>query len=139
MNVQLPEDLSSIQKVGVVDDPGVRLVRVHDDEKGLVLLLGVPGEEREVEDQRDPVTIDQEQEGQETMHSSLGNDVGVESVAEVNGVDVVARDRKLAPGLIVRWQACAQMLPTQSLMLEYGPSNVMTYHSKSLYIMVKKT
>lgn len=37
------------------------------------------------------------------MHSSLGNDVGVESVAEVNGVDVVARDRKLAPGLIVRW------------------------------------
>lgn len=30
MNVQLPEDLGSIQKVGVVDDPGARLARIHD-------------------------------------------------------------------------------------------------------------
>ena len=30
------------------------------------------------------------------MHSSLGDDVGVESVAEVNGVDVVTVNRRLA-------------------------------------------
>ena len=53
------------------------------------LLLDVPAKEGQVEDKRHPVTIDEEEEGQETMHSSLGDNVGVESVAEVNGVDVV--------------------------------------------------
>lgn len=53
------------------------------------LLLDVPAQERQVENKRHPVSVDKEEEGQETMHSSLGDDVGVESVAEVNGVNVV--------------------------------------------------
>jgi hypothetical protein len=53
------------------------------------VLLDVPAKERQVENKRHPVAVDEEEEGQETMHSSLGDDVGVESVAEVNGVNVV--------------------------------------------------
>lgn len=60
------------------------------------LLLDVPAEERQVENKRHPVSVDEEEEGQETVHSSLGDDVGVESVAEVNGVDVVTVNRRLA-------------------------------------------
>ena len=53
------------------------------------VLLDVPGEQRQVENQSQPVAVDQEQEGQETVHSSLGDNVGVQAVAEVDGVDVV--------------------------------------------------
>lgn len=53
------------------------------------VLLDVPAKERQVENKRHPVSVDEEEEGQETMHSSLGDDVGVESVAEINGVNVV--------------------------------------------------
>lgn len=63
-------------------------------EKGEVLgddvLLDVPSQEREVEDQRQPIPVDEKQEGQETVYGSLGDDVGVQAVAEVDGVDVVA-------------------------------------------------
>jgi len=73
VDVELAEDLGSVKKVGVVND-----------------LLDVPGKKRQVEDQGQPVAVDQEQEGEETMNSSFGDNVGVEAVAEVNGVDVVA-------------------------------------------------
>lgn len=53
------------------------------------VLLNVPGKQRQVENQSQPVAVDQKQEGQETVHSSLGDDVGVQAVAEVDGVDVV--------------------------------------------------
>lgn len=53
------------------------------------VLLDVPAKERQVENKRHPVSVDEEEEGQETMHSSLGDDIGVESVAEINGVNVV--------------------------------------------------
>lgn len=55
-----------------------------------VVLLDVPTKEWKVENKRDPIAIDQEEECQETMHSSLRDDVGVETVAEVDGVDVIA-------------------------------------------------
>lgn len=53
------------------------------------VLLDVPAKERQVENKRHPVSVDEEEEGQETMHSCLGDDIGVESVAEINGVNVV--------------------------------------------------
>jgi hypothetical protein len=73
VDVQLAEDLGSIQQVGVAND-----------------LLDVPSEKRNVEQKRQPVAIDQEKECQESVYGSLGDDVGVETVAEVDRVDVVA-------------------------------------------------
>lgn len=58
------------------------------------VLLDVPSQQRQVQDQRQPVSVDKEQEGQESMYGSLGNDVCVEAVAEVYRVDVVAVPRK---------------------------------------------
>lgn len=72
VNIELAEDLSRIEEMSVVDN-----------------LLDVPAKERQVENERDPVTVDEEEEGQETVHSSLGDDIGIESVAEVNGVNVI--------------------------------------------------
>ena len=57
---------------------------------GFHVLLSVPCQEGQVEDKRDPVPIDEEQEGQESVNGGLGDDVGVEAVAEVDGVNVVA-------------------------------------------------
>lgn len=73
MHVQLPEDLSRVQEMRVVNN-----------------LLDVVSEERQVEDQRNPVSVDQEQERQESVDGDFGDDVRVEAVAEVDGVDVVA-------------------------------------------------
>ncbi len=54
------------------------------------ILLDVPREERGVEEQGHPVSIDEEQESQEAVDRGLGDNVRVEPVAEVDGVDVVA-------------------------------------------------
>lgn len=72
VNIELAEDLSRIEEMSVVNN-----------------LLDVPAKERQVENERDPVTVDEEEEGQETVHSSLGDDIGIESVAEVNGVNII--------------------------------------------------
>lgn len=53
-------------------------------------LLDVVTEEGKVEDQGNPVPVDQEQKGQEAMDGSFGDDVGVQTVAEVDGVNVIA-------------------------------------------------
>lgn len=73
VNVKLAENLSGVQEVGVVND-----------------LLDVPGNKGHVEDERQPVTVDKEKEGQETVNGDFGDDVGVKAVAEVNRVDVIA-------------------------------------------------
>jgi hypothetical protein len=54
------------------------------------VLLCVPGQERQVEDKRHPVAVDQEQDSQESVDTGLGDDVHVEAVAQIDGVDVVA-------------------------------------------------
>lgn len=54
------------------------------------LLLDIPRQQGNVEDQRQPITIDEEQERQETVYSSLRDDVGVQAVAKIDGVNVVA-------------------------------------------------
>jgi hypothetical protein len=73
VHIQLSEDLGRVQKMRVVNN-----------------LLDVVSEERQVEDKRKPVSIDQKQKRQESVDGDFGDDVRVETVAEVDGVDVVA-------------------------------------------------
>lgn len=54
------------------------------------ILLNVEGQERQVQDKSNPVTVDEEQGGQESVDGGFGFDVGVEAVAQVDRVDVVA-------------------------------------------------
>lgn len=54
------------------------------------LLLDVPGEKRQVQNQRHPISVDQKQKGHKSVDGKLGKDVGVEAVAEVGRVDVIA-------------------------------------------------
>lgn len=54
------------------------------------VLLSVPCQEGQVQDQSHPVSVDKEEEGQESVDSGFGNDVGVQTVAEIDGVDVIA-------------------------------------------------
>ena len=56
----------------------------------LYVLLCVPRKEGQVENERHPVAVDQEQNGQESVDTSLGDDVHVKTVAQVDRVDVVA-------------------------------------------------
>jgi hypothetical protein len=56
----------------------------------LHVLLAVPRQQGQVQNQRDPVSVDQEKEGQESVYGSFRNDVGVETVAKIDWVDVVA-------------------------------------------------
>lgn len=70
--IQLSEDLSRIKQVLILHN-----------------LLSIPGKQRQVEDQGDPVPVDKEQNGQESVNGGFGNDVSVEAVAEVDRVDVV--------------------------------------------------
>lgn len=96
VNVELAEDLGGVEQVSVVDDPTILLVRRRYNKRIANVLLDVPGQERQVEDQRDPVSVDEEEEGQETVNGGLGDDVGVESVAEINGVDVITVENRVS-------------------------------------------
>jgi hypothetical protein len=91
VNVQLPEDLSRVEQVVLLEDPTPSQYSFSDRAAQVVhVLLAVPGQQRQVQDERDPVSVDKEEEGQETVNGGLGDDVGVEAVAKVDGVDVVA-------------------------------------------------
>lgn len=72
------------------------------------------------------------------MNGGFGNDVGVETVAEVNGVDVVTRWGRvvLAGALEARRAATRACRAEVRARLSHRRA---TYHSKSLYMMVKKT
>jgi hypothetical protein len=63
--------------------------RPGSERVGRDVLLRIESQERQVEEDRKPVAIDNEEEGQESVNSGLGDDVGVQAVAEVDGVDVV--------------------------------------------------
>jgi hypothetical protein len=52
-------------------------------------LLCVESQQRQIQQQSQPVAIDQEQEREEGVHGSLRDNVGVETVAEIDRVDVV--------------------------------------------------
>jgi hypothetical protein len=55
----------------------------------MYVLLGVKGEEWQVENKRKPVAVDKEQKGQESVNSGFRDDVCVEAVTEIDGVNVV--------------------------------------------------
>ena len=57
-------------------------------------LLRIENKQRQVQDDSKPVSVDDEQEGQESVNGGFGDDVGVETVAEINGVDVVTVEGK---------------------------------------------
>lgn len=58
----------------------------------MYVLLRVPGQEGQVQQNRYPVPVDQEQDSKECVYSGLGDDVRVEPVAEIDWVDVVTTD-----------------------------------------------
>lgn len=53
-------------------------------------LLCVEGYERQIQQNSQPISIDKEEECQECVNGGFGNNVGVEAVAEIDRVDVVA-------------------------------------------------
>ena len=53
------------------------------------VLLGIIGKQRQIEYHGNPVSIDQEERGQKGVNSGFGDDVGVQAVAEVDGVYVI--------------------------------------------------
>ena len=63
------------------------------------VLLDVPSKEGEVQDEWDPVAIDEEEEGQESMDGGFGDDVGVEAVAKVDGINIVTARRGQPPNI----------------------------------------
>lgn len=155
MDIQLPENLGGVEEMSVVDDPArVSLFLCHNiypPESGVEHpLLDVPAEERQVKNQRNPVAVDQEQEGQESVDGDFRDDVLVEAVAEVNRVDVVARKSRSA--LFFPYQS-RQHRRRKPAIRRCGPATLSpsiptrlcipcqenAYHSKSLYMMVKNT
>jgi hypothetical protein len=54
------------------------------------VLLDVEREKRQIKQKRNPVAVDKEEEGQEAMDRGFWNDVCIEAIAEVNGIDIVA-------------------------------------------------
>jgi len=72
VDIEFPKDLSGIKKMRVVDD-----------------LLDVECEEWQVEQEHNPIPVDKEQEGQETVHCRFRNDICVKSVAKVDRVDII--------------------------------------------------
>lgn len=53
-------------------------------------LLSVPRNQWQIQEQRQPVAIDQEQYCQEGVDAGFGHNVGVQAVAKVDRIDVVA-------------------------------------------------
>jgi len=107
VHVKLPEDLCGVKQVLVLEDPVRRITvsasffmycksvrcllrQAESSGPGSYVLLCVPCKEGQVEDERHPVAVDQEQDGQESVDTGLRDDVHVEAVAQVDRVDVVA-------------------------------------------------
>lgn len=61
-------------------------------------LLHIPPQKRQIQNQRQPIPIDQKQHRQESMHGGFRDDVHVEAVAQVDRVDVVAFEIRVHDG-----------------------------------------
>jgi len=64
VSVERPENLGGIEEMRIIQD-----------------LLGVKGQQRQIQNQGDPVSVDQEQCRQESVNGGFGDDVRVEAVA----------------------------------------------------------
>lgn len=69
------------------------------------------------------------------MNGGLGDDVGVQTVAKVDRVDVVTTQEKERQELAMIPRSTARKLGAQACWMQDNR----TYHSRSLYMMVKKT
>jgi len=135
MNVQLPENLCCVEQVVLLENPAS--VSPSPFTPGWShILLSVPSQEGQVEYKRNPVPIDKEEEGQESVDGGLGDDVGVQAVAEVDRVNVVT-GAKLACACI--WARSANSSFVKLCRAAAPEEQRCTHHSRSLYIMVKKT
>lgn len=65
----------------------------------IFLLVRIPCSQRQVEDKGNPVAIDQEEEGEQSLYGGFRDDVGVETVAKVDWVDVVTMQGALVSSL----------------------------------------
>ena len=90
MHIELPEDLSRIQKMLILEDSGSSQRVVSTKNTQSHVLFAIPCQQRQIQDQSHPVPVDEEKECQESVDGSFGDDVGVEAVAEVDRVDVIA-------------------------------------------------
>lgn len=123
-------------------------------------LLRIENKQRQVQDDSKPVSVDDEQEGQESVNGGFGDDVGVETVAEINGVDVVtvegkkkrrmsAHELNSSQSFQCSWPRFHIFIPPHDQPPATKPTRTtldpdkwkgeISYHSKSLYIIVKKT
>lgn len=94
VHVQFAENFGRIQQVLVVIDPCFRVsLRRFATQRGSNILLGVEQHEGQVQHNSEPVPVDHKEEGQECVDSGFGDDVGVETVAKVDGVDVIAEKK----------------------------------------------
>jgi hypothetical protein len=59
----------------------------------LHILLSVPSQKWQVQNERHPIPVDEEENSQKGVYGSFGDDVGVEAVTEIDRVDVVAAAR----------------------------------------------
>jgi hypothetical protein len=55
----------------------------------ITILLSIPQQEWKIQENREPVTVDEKQDGKEGVDSGFRDDIGVEAVAEVDGVDII--------------------------------------------------
>jgi hypothetical protein len=104
VDIELSENLGGIKQVGVVNNSSSKLVSKNPFHAAAIIwlegrsLLNVVSKQGQVENKGNPVSVDQEQKGQEAMNGGFGQDVGVEAVAEVDGVDVVATKSRVSHG-----------------------------------------
>jgi hypothetical protein len=69
------------------------------------------------------------------VNSGLGDDVGVQAVAKVDRVDVVTAQEKGRRELAMLLRSTARLLGVEPVGIQENE----THHSRSLYMMVKKT
>lgn len=97
------------------------------------LLLCIPSEKRQVENEGQPVAVYQKQKCHEAMYSRLGDNISVQAVAELDRVDIVtAENQSVMTPMRISRVSCGGRHRQRA-------TGVVAYHSKSLYMMVKKT
>jgi hypothetical protein len=103
VNIELSENLSGIEKMGVIDDSNSKLVKKNHTtaplhwwpcERGkaltdIYLLLDVKYHKWQVQNKGHPVSVDKEKERQESMNGGFGDNVRVDTIAKIDRVDVV--------------------------------------------------
>lgn len=108
MDIEFSEDLSRVQQMRVVKNSGLSVsLALYTRRISLAcwagrstratlktILFYVESDERQVEQERNPVPVDEEEQGQEAVNGGFGNDVRVQTVAKVDRVNVITVIRR---------------------------------------------